>query len=110
MILILTALAIGAFVSWALFWYSELTNGVISGFFGLLIAIGVGLGAISYAFMAWSWIASEHKVVIINRTYGTHYTQEEIFYASNVIEEIRQLDRNRYEINGNIARELKPAK
>jgi hypothetical protein len=50
-------------------------------------------------------MASEHKMHIINREYQTNYTREEIFYASDVIDTIRELDRKRIELNGNIMRD-----
>lgn len=108
MILILISIVVATFISWALFWHASNGynfNNFTAGFFGLLIAIGAGVGAVSYAFAGWNWIASEHKAQIINREYGTAYTRQEVFYASDVIETVRQLERKRYEINGNIAQD-----
>lgn len=59
----------------------------------LIIALGIN---------GWYWRSSEYKKTLINREYHTSYTQEEVFYASDVIETIRQLDRTRIEINGNL--------
>lgn len=67
---------------------------------GLLMACAIT--GISYCYMAWNWFASEHKAAIINREYGTNYTKEEVFFASDVIDTVRELDRKRVEINGNI--------
>jgi len=55
-----------------------------------------------YMALCWEWFAAEHKANIINREYGTNYTQTEIFYASEVIDTIRNLDRKRYEVNGDL--------
>ena len=52
--------------------------------------------------MSWDWIASKHKMAIVNREYKTSYTREEIYFASDVIDQIRELDRKRLEINGNL--------
>jgi hypothetical protein len=41
----------------------------------------------------------------MNREYGTSYTQEEMFFAADVIDTVRQLDRKRIEINGDIVRD-----
>jgi hypothetical protein len=38
----------------------------------------------------------------LNREYNTNYTREEVFWASDVIETIRELDRKRVELNGDI--------
>ncbi len=62
------------------------------GFFGLII----------YSIYAYNYIAAEYKANILNREYQTNYSQEELFYASNVIDTVRQLDRNRIELNGNL--------
>ena len=52
-----------------------------------------------------SWIGSEYKTTVLNREYGTSYTREEIFYASDVIDTIRELDRKRVEVNGNLLKD-----
>ena len=70
----------------------------------LFCMLGLGLCAILYCFLAWNWIAAEHKMGIINREYGTSYTQAEVFYGSDVIDTVRQLDRKRYEVNGDLLR------
>jgi RsiW-degrading membrane proteinase PrsW (M82 family) len=70
-----------------------------------LLGIPAAITVICFCFIVWSWNASEYKANIINREYGTSYSREEIFYGSDVIETIRQLDRTRMEINGNILRD-----
>lgn len=47
---------------------------------------------------------SKYQSEIINREYGTNYTQEEVFYGSDVIDVIRKLDRKRLEVNGDVLR------
>ena len=79
-------------------------NHDVSWFFGFLLCVASGITAIVYAFTVWSYISAEYKADIINREYGTNYTQKEIFYASDVIDSIRNLDRKRYEINGDLMR------
>ena len=41
----------------------------------------------------------------VNREYGTNYTREEIFFAADVIDTIREIDRKRVEVNGDLLRE-----
>lgn len=48
------------------------------------------------------WFGAEAKAKLINREFGTHYTTSEVFWAASVIDEIRQIQRNRVEINGHI--------
>ena len=62
------------------------------------------LGLAILAFGGLEWVGAKHKAGIINREYGTQYTQAEVFYASSVIDTVRELDRKRYEINGDIRR------
>lgn len=52
--------------------------------------------------LSLQWVSAKHKADILNREYGTDYTQAEVFYAADVIDTVRQLDRKRYEINGNL--------
>lgn len=74
-------------------------------FFGIL---SISFGLISFFTLiivfifSFEWKASEVKARIINREYKTSYTQEEIFYTDDVIDVIRELERKRIEINGNI--------
>lgn len=71
----------------------------IMGFVSVLAGLVI---TIMLAVMCWSWQGSKYKADIINREYGTQYTQAEIFYASSVIDTIRELNRKRIEVNGNI--------
>jgi len=70
--------------------------------FGIILFVGAGISALIYAFVGWEWFASEHKMHIVNREYNTHYTREEVFWASDVIDTIRELDRKRIELNGDL--------
>lgn len=67
-----------------------------------VVAIIGFMGLIAYSFLAFSYVGAEYKAGIINREYGTSYTQEEVFYASSVIDTIRDLNRSRMEINGDL--------
>lgn len=87
-------------------WGNEGYSGVqtvaaIAGMFGCVVSL-FGLAALG--FLCLQWVGSEQKAGIINREYGTHYTQAEVFYASSVIDTVRELDRKRYEVNGDFRR------
>ena len=69
---------------------------------GLILMTATGITAIAYAFTVYLWVASDYKVDIINREYGTNYTKEEVFFASDVIDTVRELNRQRIEINGDL--------
>ena len=110
MILILIAIVVAVIASVVLFKYSGTgykDRHIFAGVAGTLLGIASGFAAIFHAVMGYSWFAAEYKAGIINREYNTNYTQAEVFYASDVIETVRQLSRNRYEINGNLLKESK---
>lgn len=98
LILILIALAVAVVVGLILMEHDEILVGVL----GLLCLCGAGFGAICYAFTVYSWLAADYKADIINREYGTNYTREEVFFASGVIDTIRELNRQRIEVNGDV--------
>ena len=66
--------------------------GTIVGVTALLIVGCVGI----------PYVGSSYKADIVNEEYGTSYTAAQIFYASDVIENIRELKRTRIEVNGNL--------
>src|SRR5690606_21917882 len=101
MLMILIAIISGVALAAVLFHYASESYGGIGTFSALLAAflsVGLGLAVIAYAFAGWQWFAAEHEARIINREYGTHYTQAEVFWASDVIDTVRELDRKRVEV------------
>ena len=77
-------------------------HNIIAGILAILMGIATGVTIIVYAFCVWNYVGAQYKANIINREYGTSYTKEEIFYGHDVIDTIRELDRTRMEINGDI--------
>ncbi|MEG3035814.1 MAG: hypothetical protein RR877_10060 [Aurantimicrobium sp.] len=75
------------------------------GFIGLLAAAAAAFAGLC---LAYQWYAAEQKAAILNREYDVKYTQAEIFYASDVVDVIRELDRKRIEINGDFRRQRDP--
>jgi len=68
-------------------------------------ALGVVAAIIMIGFLVFysvNWTASRYKADILNREYHTSYSQAEIFYASDVIDTIDQLQRQRIEVSGNL--------
>jgi hypothetical protein len=59
---------------------------------------------ICVAAAGFDYKASSVKARILNREYCTDYTTADVFYASDVIDTIRELDRNRVEVNGDVMR------
>ena len=103
MTLILAGLVVAGFMAYVLSVYGE--RWFITFFSGLVLSVAVGAGAIFYAAMVWSWYAAGEKVKIVNDTFGTEYTQEQFFWGSDVIEVVRELKRQRIEVNGDLLRE-----
>ena len=105
MILILIALIVSAVATWLLFWHANNNykwTGTFAAIIGAFLASSTAIVGIFYVSLGWSWFASESKAQIINREYGTNYTQKEIFFASSVIDTIRDIDHKRVEINGDV--------
>ena len=68
------------------------------GVVGALFCIASGILLLVYIAYAQSWVAAKYKADIVNREYGTTYTQAEMFYAGEVIDVVRELDRKRYQV------------
>lgn len=102
MLMILIAIVVAGATAIAMIIHCNQTDNLPSGVFGAILAFCVGLSAIFYAAAGWDWFAAEYKTTIINREYHTNYTQSEVFWASDVIDAIRDLDRKRIELNGDI--------
>ena len=67
----------------------------------VMVAMGI-LVLLVYPFGVYNYIAAGTKAEIINREYGTSYTQQEVFYASDVIDTVQELKRQRIQLNGDL--------
>jgi hypothetical protein len=67
-----------------------------------IVALTAAAGSMFLAIKGYDYVAAKHKAEIINSEYGTDYTKEQVFYAEDVIDTMRQIQRNRVEINGNL--------
>lgn len=108
MILILAAILILAVLSHMLCVYSikgYKTRHDLAGLAGVVFGIASVLSALIYIYAGFCWFAAYHQANIINREYGANYTQAEVFFASEVIDTVRELDRKRIELNGDLMRE-----
>ena len=110
MIIILIALVALTALTIILFWYGTKgwqNNHIFATTLGCVSSVLLVVILTFYACLSFEWFASEHKTKILNREYNTNYTREEVFWASDVIDTIRELDRKRVEINGDIMKEEK---
>ena len=73
----------------------------VSGFVMLLVGV---LSLLLYLPLVYSYVSAGYKADVINREYGTSYTQDEVFYADDVIDTIREIDKTRIEVNDNLMR------
>jgi branched-subunit amino acid permease len=83
------------------------SDSVISGIGAVLLGVPTIIALITIMVLAFDFKAAEYKAAIINREYKTQYTRDEVFYGHDVIDTIRQLDRKRVELNGDIIKDLK---
>lgn len=105
-IFIIAVLAFAALSIFTCVWFDEKYD-VLSSILSFLGACGCIvslLGIVAIGFLSLEWFGAAQKAGIINREYGTQYTQAEVFYASSVIDTVRELDRKRYEVNGDFRR------
>lgn len=78
--------------------FAALVGGILVGMSGAVLLITMAI----VIMCSFDWIAAEHKAKIINSEYGTNYSREEVFFASSVIDTVRELDRKRIEVNGEL--------
>lgn len=71
----------------------------------ILCVLGM-VGLLAGGVLSIIYYGASYKAEIINREFGTSYTQQEVFYASDVIDTIQQIKRQRVELNGNLMREV----
>jgi hypothetical protein len=61
---------------------------ILTDFFCPFCAIFGLTALLVYCPLFYSWVGAGHKADIINKQYGTTYTQEQVFYAGDAIEEV----------------------
>jgi hypothetical protein len=83
-------------------------NSMLLFFANMALGLFTAASSVAYVVLIYGWFAAEHKANIINREYGTQYTQAEIFYASDVVNIVKELNRTRIEVNGDFRRERDP--
>lgn len=111
MILILISIIVAGVIAAVIMHYGvNRMDSIVAALGGASLALAAGFAAVMYAFTSWSWFAADYRSQIINREYGTNYTQQEIFWASDVIDTVRELDRKRYEVNGDFRRQTADSK
>lgn len=85
-------------------------NHIITGLVGLTLLVLFGVSFVIFVGLSYDYVAAEYKTNIINKEFGTSYTQQEVFWAEDVIEEVRQLKRERMEVNGDLFRDKEVVK
>lgn len=73
------------------------------GLFSIFLLVVVALSA-------WSWVSAPVRAEIVNKEFGTNYTAQQIFFAEDVIDEIRELKRTRVSADIKLEKSEKPAK
>ena len=68
---------------------------------GLVAMLSLAAGLIVGAFTPFYYGAGL-KADLINSEYGTSYTREQMFFASDIIDTVREIKRQRVELNGNL--------
>ena len=69
----------------------------------LVSTFSSGIAIICLVFMPF-YCGASIKADLVNKEFGTDYTAEQVFYAESIIDEIREVKRQRIEINGDLLR------
>ena len=104
----LIAVLVGSFYAFHLGDSSYRAGSDLISFTGAVCGALSIIGLLIFGGLSLTYYGSSVKAQLINREYGTTYTQQEVFYASDVIDIIRELDRKRYEVNGDLRRQRDP--
>lgn len=99
--MILGAIMIIALILVCLFILDEVCNAYVE-FAATITVIVVLFVGLIYIMTIPFYIGAGYKAELINKEYGTSYTQAQVFYASDVIDTIREIKRTRVEVNGNL--------
>ncbi len=83
-------------------WASNKNNSMVVNLISYIFVYAGFLGLIVYSFLCYDYFGAEYKKQIINREYGTNYSQLDVFYASDVIDKIQEINRKRIELNDDI--------
>jgi len=73
--------------------YHPFVSSIVLGLFSIILLVVIALSG-------WAWAAAPVKADIVNQEFGTNYTAKQIYFASDVIDEIRDLKRARIEVKG----------
>lgn len=92
------ACVVCGFLFWALIYCDNFFAHICS----VLFLASSAFSAFFIIFLGYLWVASEHRAELINRQLGTQYTREDVFYASEYIDEVREIQRKRIELNGDL--------
>lgn len=103
LILILVALVVAAICS-GLFAYG---NYEFSGSVSTIIFIFSIVVLLFWASLFLQYVSAKHKTEIINKEFQTDYSVKQIFWAEDVIKEVREVKRQRIELNGNLMQDSK---
>ena len=99
MVLLVAVMFCASFVAYK---YAEDSYSDIALFVAVVGFAVSGTSAVSLFLAGFSFAAADYKANIINREFGTSYTSAEVFFAEDVISVIREIKRDRIELNGNI--------
>lgn len=75
---------------------------VFFGTVGCVLTLFGAIGCILTIVVTFEYFGAGYKAQLLNTEYGTSYTRAEVFFAEDLIDTVRELKRERIEINGNL--------
>lgn len=106
--MLIGCIMVGLLFKYALDWCEYDISGMLAFIAGMIGSVILLIAALALIPISMDWQGAKVKAGLINREYGTTYTQEEIFYASDVVDIVRELQRTRIEVNGDLRRDRDP--
>ena len=100
MIIILAMLTATVLIMIGYYWVEKYPD--FRGAGGLSILVAGALLMLVSVICAPFYISAGYRAEIVNEKYGTNYTQSQMFFAGSLIDEAREIGRNRVELNGNL--------
>jgi hypothetical protein len=79
-------------------------SGSLRDFIGFMTVVIACMLTLAYLVAIPFYLAAGYKAEIINEQFGTSYTREQVMFASDVIDSVREVQRQRIELNGDLVK------
>lgn len=92
---LLVVLTVAGFVFASHDWDTEIPGAIIGTISGILALIMI----ISTTVVTVNYVSAGPRAKLLNDSFGTHYTADDIFYGDDIVKEVIQGKRSRIDLN-----------